>query len=249
VGNVCKIVSIASIDHHYAKQCGYDAIPLNANNKDHHGNHRLFSIRKLSKLNGSVQGEILEHKTWAKNFNDLGYETEIVDFNNDINMFIKHIVSALKQGNLPLVGFAVAEDSGQPDPYPINPEAREHATIICGYNPKTDELTIKHWGNTYEVDAVTLFNSSRALATTRKQEFYHLNPQYSHAKKQEIFKYSPSNKENDRNSLVPAENTGFRAKLLIVKKPGDVGEMMRKRKEVGSVAGRRAERKHRHVHV
>lgn len=249
VGNVCKIVSIANIDHHYAKQCGYDAIPLNANNKDHHGNHRLFSIRKLAKLNGSVQGEILEHKTWAKNFNDLGYETEIVDFNNDINMFIKRIVSALKQGNLPLVGFAVAEDSGQPDPYPLNPEAREHATVICGYNPKTDELTIKHWGNTYEVDAVTLFNSSRALATTRKQEFYHLNPQYSHAKRQEIVKYSPSNKENDRNSLVPAENTGFRAKLLIVKKPGDVGEMMRKRKEVGRDAGRRAERKHRHVHV
>lgn len=248
VGSLCKIVSIASIEQYYAAECGYEALPLRANNRTQneanamrlHNNknriintqdsNRLFSIRKLAKRNDSVQGEVLQFGNWVKNLNDLGYETNTIDFNNDFHAFIDGVTHALKQGNLPLIAFAVSEESGHPDPEPNDPEAREHATIISGYHPETDEMTIQHWGNTYVVDAVTLFNSSRALAMTRKQEFYQLNPQYQPYLKQEVPKYIISTTPNTRNSETPAEQTGFRGKLLVVNRPDNIEEFIMRRK-------------------
>ena len=215
VGQVCKLTAIAAVEGYYAKQKNYEPMPLNAR-----GTGKV-SIRRLSKNAGSVQGEILEWERWRNTLEKLGFETESVVFNHDIHRFLDAILAALHHNHLPLIAFAVDIETGQPTPEPLEPSKQEHAAVITGYNAEKDELTLVHWGMTHHVDLVTLFNSNLSLLSTREQEFYKRNPHYCPEKKDAIAKYLPAQTaaSDDRQSVIPAPDTGFKGKLLIVKEP------------------------------
>ena len=216
LGSLCKAVAIATIEAYYAKEIGYEPIHLWSRQQP------IFSIRKLVKENGSVQGEILEFKQWEKSLYDLGFDIETVNFNNNIMLFVKTIVHGLHAGCLLLIAFAVVRKLGVPDPNPSSPHDTEHAAVITGYHPKTDEVVFSHWGRSYTVDLEMLFRSSSALPETRCQELYNKNSAYTHDKKDEIKKYihvSLVNGEADLKSIIPIEKSGFNAKLIVIKKP------------------------------
>ena len=166
VGSLCKIVTIANAEKYYAEQMQYTAIPLWSEQKG------VESIRKKAKAHQSTQGEILEFDQWQKTLQSLGFESEIIDYQQDMKQFVASIIDNLKQQNLPLIAFPVDRESGLPDPETDEPEETEHAALISGYNWQTDEFTLVHWGKTYQVDAVQLFNASHKLVNTRQQEFY-----------------------------------------------------------------------------
>ncbi len=68
-GSLCKVISLASIDSYYAQQFNYPAVPFYS----YHSGQ--LSHRKMAKLNGSRQGEILEFDRWVQQARQLGYET------------------------------------------------------------------------------------------------------------------------------------------------------------------------------
>jgi len=74
VGQICKLVSIANIETHYAKELGFEPMPLTAKKTGKR------SIRWLAKQNGSTQGEILEFSRWNYILSQMGYKTEVVNF-------------------------------------------------------------------------------------------------------------------------------------------------------------------------
>lgn len=214
VGQMCKIVSIANIDAYFAEKYHYTPTPLRKN-------HQFFtSHRQIAKENGSRQGEILEFARWQAHVTQLGYESEVVDFTGNNNLFLATIVDSLKNGDLPMIAFAVDKETGHPDPSPLNPEDREHAAVIVGYNPHKDEVTLMHWGHQYAVNFSDLFHSCHALSKTRQQEFYLLNSLYNAGNKAHVHKYLPSKSVTGIASIVPKEGTGFGGKMIIVKKPG-----------------------------
>ncbi len=223
VGSICKTTAIATVEGYYAKKLGYEPIPLHKRGKAAH------SVRQIAKLQESKQGEILEFNRWQNVAREMGYQTIIEPF-NDFPHFLACILDHLQQDNLPLIGFSVKENVGQPDPDPFNPEDREHAAVITGYNFQTDEFTLTHWGASYNVDAVSLYNSNQALVQTRKQEQYVKNPQYLKENKFFTPKYLPSQTAGIA-SIVPEANTGFNGKLLVVKKPEDLDQLLIARSE------------------
>jgi hypothetical protein len=222
MGSICKITAIATVEQHFAKQLKFPAIPL------HKMGQATASIRKLAKQFGSAQGEILEFNRWQQTLTALGYDTQAIDFSDDFNLFLQEVLNALQQGNLPLIAFAVEQSSGQPHTRPENPQEREHAAIITGYNPQTDQFTLVHWGTTRQVDALSLFNSNQQLASTREIERYAKNPEYT--QRFNAPKYLPSQHPSaDKISITPQPNTGFKAKLLIAQKPLNLAQFLAQR--------------------
>lgn len=227
LGSLCKTVAVANVENFYAQKLGYKPIPLRSNSTD------SPSIRKLSKNNGSAQGEILEFNQWERTLNDLGFETESIDVNDDFHLFLETIVTNLKNGNLPLIAFSVQPDTGVANPEPLEPETTEHGAVITGYNPSTDKISIVQWGESYVLNATDLFHSSNALVETRTPEYYRKNPLYDKSKKMTVEKYIPTTPEHaERFSITPTKGSGFKAKLLIVKQPNNVEELMLRRKNV-----------------
>jgi hypothetical protein len=212
-GSFCKVTALANVEEYFAGHCGYETLPMHKLKKHSH------SLRELAKTQGSQQGELLEWSRWELLTNTLGYHSKTVAFGTDFNSFLNAIVDALQKGNLPLIAFAVDKDSGQPDPLPTKPEEQEHASVITAYNPKADQFTLKHWGCTYQVDAVTLFRSNQALLETRKEEHYQHNPEYKGQFHKT--KYLPVKKAGAqvKTSIIPVLNSGFQAKLLIIESP------------------------------
>jgi len=224
VGEICKLVSIANIENYYADQLGFTPIPLNANKL---GN---LSIRHLAKKGGSAQGEVLEFSRWNDIVTNMGYETEIIDFKDNINFFTQTIIESLKKGNLPMLAFSVEKETGHPDPDPLEAEAREHAAVITSYDPKTDKITLAHWGRTYQVDLAALYFSSQALVATRNPEYYNKNRGYAQENKSNTPKYLSGKNKGERESIVPQRNSGFQAKLLVIKRPANKEDLLQRRK-------------------
>lgn len=227
LGSICKTVAIANVENHYAQTLGYEPIPLRSHKT------ASFSIRKLVKKNGSEQGEILEFNQWQKSFTDLGFETQAIDIKDDFHLFLDTIATQLQQGNLPLIAFAVNQESGLANPEPLEPETTEHAAVITGYNPSTDKITLAHWGQSYVVNATDLFHSSNALTETRSPEYYRKNPAYTETTKNTVEKYTPSTQTRaERTSVTPTQGSGFQAKLLVVKQPNNLEELRQRRGKI-----------------
>jgi hypothetical protein len=213
IGHTCKVIALSNIENYFAEHCGFTAIPM----------HKLkthpLSIRELAKQHGSKQGEVLEWRQWGAMLKDLGYTTKTVEFGDDFTLFLQSITDALKKGNLPIIAFAVDESSGQPDPVPYKPEEREHASVITAYDSSKDQFTLKHWGGTYAVDAVTLFRSSQALVDTRTQEHYRRDPDYTTQVNKAKYSLVKKSGFNIKTSILPTQASGFRSKLLVVESP------------------------------
>ena len=245
VGAMCKTVAIASVEKYYAKLLGYKAIPL----RSHHSG--ALSVRHIVKSNGSQQGEILEFSKWENSVSDLGFETKVVDFNDNFELFFNSIVENLQHGNLPLITFAVDED-GLPDPDPTEPETREHAAIITGFHAETQKLTIVHWGESFEVDAKDLYHSSTKLTQTRSPEYYTKNPNYRTGYERLVSKYKQSTGQQlpSPDSVDPFKTgSGFRGKLLCVIRPLTTENLLRTRTQKLTEKFRSAVRKSLEVNV
>ena len=212
VGSTCKITALANVELYFAQQGSFKAIPLHK--RGEHGP----SVRNIAKQLGSVQGEILEFNLWQKTLNALGYFSQCLDFGTDFNLFLYTIIQQLQQGNLPLIVFAV-DNAGQPDPEPTQAEKQEHAAVISGYNPHTDQLTLVHWQAVYQVDAVSLFRSNQALAVTRQRECYTKNADYEKHFNLPKYLECASEEQALKKSIIPQANSGFKAKMLIAIKP------------------------------
>ncbi len=215
VGQICKTITIANVEIYFANTIGFSALPL--------WKERIqpYSIRQIVKTDGSIQGEILSIAQCKKTLDKMGYDSEIVSTNADITQLIHIITTSLAQGNLAIIGIAVDRDTGHPDPAPINPEKVEHAAVIKGFNYQTDEVTLIHWGREYSVTISALFLSNKALVETRKPEAYIKNPDYNVAQRQTIAKYIEVDTEHPSAKITasPAINSGFKNRLLVVKKP------------------------------
>ncbi|MDP1548070.1 MAG: hypothetical protein Q8L87_18825, partial [Anaerolineales bacterium] len=210
VGSICKTAAVANVVQYRAKREGVKFTPLRSNNRPRH------SIRQLAKELGSAQGEILEFARWQA-LAAKGFDTSVVEFKDSFTRFFDTILGALTKEHLPLIAFALNQNTGLPDPNPHNPNTQEHAAVITGYNAKTDEFALAHWGHIYQVDAVSLFNANQALPATRLTEYYKLNPDFRLDNKAYTPKYVPHQSPSDRKSITPKEGTGFNGKLLVIK--------------------------------
>ncbi len=72
-------------------------------------------------------------------------------------MFVKSIRKILEANHLPMLAFAVKRAFRPPTPTPKDPEGREHAAVIIGYDPHNDQATLGHWGGTLLCHSETYF--------------------------------------------------------------------------------------------
>ncbi len=142
---------------------------------------------------------------------------------------VKNHHREFKRKHCPMLAFSVKKHSGHPDPHPKNAESREHAAVITAYHAETDEVTLSHWGSTYQVSFTHLFLSNQALSATRSQEFYTRNPEYNGNNRDYTAKYLPSKQPTTIASIVPVKDTGFKAKLLIIEQPKVTPEWLAQR--------------------
>lgn len=218
VGMICKLVAVAAIDKYYAKKFNFSPIPLY---KDH-GSHPV-SIRQIAKNGGSLQGEVLEIGRLQKVFSELGYDTELIDFQSDPAILNEKIRDNLLAGNVPISFFAVDCDTGLPGD--VFDGINEHCAIISGCNGE-ENIQITHWDKHYRTSIEEFYTSSLALPRSRDVEYYEPTfnvgslgkgtKKYNMITEQTLM---DSNRPFVRFSITPEENTGFQGKLLIVKKP------------------------------
>lgn len=212
-GHNCKSTAIAAVDQFYAKKIGFQPIPLHKRKK------HPISKRELAKKNGSIQGELLEIKQIPKILEQIGYETELVNFENNFSLFKKTIIENINAGNLIFACFAVDRITGNPtnkyDQY------NEHAAILNGYNEESDVLEIVHWNKQRTTSLKDFYNSSMVLPNERQPEYYE---KVKHKNKR--MKYDLTKEQNDdslksgvKKSIIPEKNSGFCGKLVIIKQP------------------------------
>lgn len=212
-GHNCKPTAIAAVDNFFADQLGFQAIPL------HKKKTALLSIRQLSKTKGSQQGELLEVRQFSEIFMDLGYETELIDVQDNYDSFHDHVTDNIKKGNLIIACFAVNRRTGLPSHHyePNN----EHAAVLHGFNDETGELQMTHWGEVRKTTMKEFYASSLLLPKQRKPEYYVNIKHVTKNRKYDLHNdqtgtYLPA---HYKKSIIPTPNSGFRGKLIVIKKP------------------------------
>lgn len=209
-GHNCKITAIATIDKYFAKKLGFEPIPL------HKKKSALISIRQLSKMRGSLQGELLESHQISEILMDLGYETELIDFQTGYELFKETVISNIRQENLIIACFATDTRGYPSNEYNNN---NEHAAIIHGINTETETLGIMHWGISITTTMRDFYESSMVLPLHREPEYYlSIKPQNTNKKYELISDYRRID-SSVKKSITPLANSGFRGKLLIIKQP------------------------------
>ncbi len=216
-GHNCKPTAIATIDQYYGQKFGFTPLPLHKEKK------HPISIRELAKRHGSLQGELLEMRQMEKILNDLGYETEVVDFNNHPDLFKHTIKKSLAAGDMVIACFAVDTYTGAPT---FNPKGdTEHAAIINGINEDLGLIKMIHWEEEYQTTIDTFYYSSISLPHTRSPEYY-VNVKERGQQRDKMRKYDKAAAQDDsalslgaRKTITPEIGSGFGGKLLIIKEP------------------------------
>lgn len=209
-GHNCKITAIAAIDQYYAQQLGFLPIPLHKNKSS------PVSIREIAKKNGSVQGELLEVQRIQQIFADIGYETELVDFKSNPALFRETIINNIQSGHLIVAFFAVDRQTAEPT---TRYENNEHAAIINGIEEDTGVMEIVHWDKRRKTSVDEFYRSSMALLDERAPEYYCHIKWINKVKKYDLVNSHFAAYPGVKKSIVPQANTGFRGKLVVVKKP------------------------------
>jgi hypothetical protein len=218
-GHNCKPVAIAAVEQYYAKQLGYQPIPLHKRSTS-----SSFSIRQIAKYNGSLQGEMLELRQLQQTLMDIGFDTEVVDCQENPELFEEKIRASLLQGDIPIACFAVNRWNGLPTTVV---DDNEHAAIVTGIEGKKIQIT--HWNKHYITTLDALYRSLMALPDQRKPEYYVPLP-LNKIKKYELI-HSEKSSPHIRKTVVPEEGTGFRGKLIIVKRP-NLDSLNKRREEL-----------------
>ena len=168
-GSNCKSVSLCMVDTYYATLYDKSIIHL------HKKKIKPYSMRQhVKKYGRSFQGEILTRSDLKNSAVALGYKVTSVDCSDSIDNFRQTIKQNIKKGH-PLishmaVNYTSTTDLGLPGKFDgIN----EHSYVISGYDEKKDEVTILHWGKSYNnIPLVDLYASLMSLPKQRQTEFY-----------------------------------------------------------------------------
>lgn len=213
-GHNCKLAAIAMAEQYFSSQKSLQAIPLHKQKRD------KMSIRQISKLVGSLQGELLEVNQLTKILSLMGYETELIDVSESITVFEKNVAKFISPDSLIISFFAVDKNTGFPttnyDGY------NEHAAVLHGYD--SEFLDITHWSNHFKPTLYDFYQSSMQLPEQRLPEYYIDIKKTNQEKKydlalQQSEDYFLKNLDKVRKSIIPEPNSGFRGKLVVVKKP------------------------------
>ena len=191
----------------------FEPIPL------HKKKQAPISIRQLSKTKGSQQGELLEVRQLSEIFADLGYETELIDFQDNYQVLRDTVTNNIQQGNLVIVGFAVDRLTGYPSTH-YNRD-NEHVAVVHGFNNESGELDVTHWNKHRKTTIKDLYDSSMVLLKQRNPEYY-VNIKYADkSKKYDLYtdQTGHSLPTHHKKSLIPTANSGFRGKLVVIKQP------------------------------
>lgn len=209
-GHNCKITAVATVDQYYGSLFRFNPLPLHKHKKIN-GN---VSIRQLSKAKGSIQGELLEIAQVRGLFEDIGYETDLLDFNESVELFEKQVAMNLENNHLIVAFFAVDRLTGKPTNFN---DLNEHAAIISGfdYRGDTKKISIIHWEEEWTVNTADFFNSSQTLPEERQPEFY-TRLLLDRKKKYDL---AEIHSKQLFKSIVPEKNSGFRGKFIVVKQP------------------------------
>ncbi|EHL31980.1 hypothetical protein LDG_6150 [Legionella drancourtii LLAP12] len=218
-GHNCKTTAIATTDNYFSKRQGFKPMPL------HKKSIAPLSIRQLAKTKGSVQGELLEIRQFSEIFADLGYETELVAVHDDFDSFKNTITNNIKNGNLVIACFAVDRRTGLPTTH--YERDNEHAAILHGFDETTGQLDMTHWDEHRKTTMLDFYNSSMSLLEQRNPEYYVNIKHKDNEKKYDLisaqtgisFPSGIPTGTSIKKSLVPAPQSGFRGKLLVIKQP------------------------------
>jgi hypothetical protein len=220
IGHTCKVTALSSLDLYLATKHHFEALPFFKNSLP--AGFPIVSMRQVAKKFGSVQGELLEIKQVQNILNDIGYEAEIINFQDNIKLFRHTVAEQISKGHPLMVSFAV--DINNDTDLPVktyscrsNGESNEHGALITGYDPNTENVEMIYWGNKYVVPLQDLFDSISCLPEEREPEHYQKN-QDPKSRRKYLFVDKPS-AENDftfKKSINPEKGSGFKAKLIIV---------------------------------
>lgn len=232
-GHNCKPTAIAAVEQYFSEQLHFKPIPLHKNKTE------PLSIRKLAKKHKSCQGELLEVRQLSEIFDELGYATELVDFQDNLDSFKQSVIQNITKGNLLIGFFAVDRRTG--DPLSCYEQDNEHAAVLHGFTQSTGELNITHWDKNRKTSMENFYDSSMVLPDQRKPEYYVKDKPIGKKKKYDL--YHDQTGENlpkkYKKSLVPTSNSGFRGKLLVIKRPNNE-KMLEARKKI-TLQGKSAE--------
>ena len=229
-GSNCKTIAITALDQYYADKLGYPSIPLH---KRYQG-VGLLSTRQIAKKLGSLQGELLEVGLIEDILTDMGYEAEIVDCKT-IDFFREQIIDSLEKDNPLITFFAVSADYhtlGLPTRFYNG--LNEHDAVIMGFDSKTDQVTMMHWGQYYTCPLKDLFKSTNSLPEQRDQELYKPAKFEDPMRKYQILTDEEAKvalESTLKKSIVPKAGTGFKNKLIKLKKFPEAKEISAHRKE------------------
>ncbi|MCP0913522.1 hypothetical protein NKV53_03960 [Legionella sp. 27cVA30] len=226
-GHTCKPTAIATVDKYYGDLFGYTPVPVFGIKKYNH------SVRKLAKTVGSVQGELLEIKQLQKICGHyLGYDAEVINFKNNINLFKERIAANLSSGNLVIAFFDVNRYTSKPGQFGGE---YEHAAVINGINLDKQELYFIHWGKQHTCKIEEFYASTMQLLPEREPEYYvsvKKNPQLKQIKYEKIYTNPQNASGQIKKSLHPEAGSGFQGKLLVVKKPSLVQQQNRRPRDI-----------------
>lgn len=224
-GNFSKISSLALLDARFSELMGKNKLPLLAEKS------APVSLRKIAKLFGSLQGEILQANDLKKLAEFIGYKVDIVspqtaeDFSNCI------------KNNVADKGVIVFYSADVHSLYGINEEDgfqfTENSSVVSRYDAERNVCTLNHWGEKFPGTPVDmLFNSSRSLDKTLHQEAYdvgktkgrHLHtdpvitpegmPQYKYPNTDKTWALGHNIKF--KQSIHPANNSGFKGLVMMI---------------------------------
>lgn len=224
-GSNCKSVAIAAIDKKYAGDLNEPSFPLHKTDK------YAFSIRQLAKRHGSVQGELLQIGQLKNILTDLGYDNNIQSFENYTD-FLEQVQNSLQIGHLLIAFFAVNRKTREPSTEYDG--GNEHAAIIHGIEKDEQQtlLHITHDGKNQTAPAELFFESTSVLPNERDPEYYFKTSnqrkyQLNQQQTDESLKWNSTIK-----SIIPIKDSGFKQKIIIVKKPTEKVLFKTKRKNL-----------------
>ena len=133
-------------------------------------------------------------------------------------------MDALLADDIPITFFALDPETELPTP--LFKGYNEHAAVINGFDEQSKVVEIAHWGKCHLTTFDDLFKSAMVLPDTREAEYY--EPAFFPTGERNKYKKyvmirDPSTRDLSapfiKRSITPEDNTGFKARLLVVKKP------------------------------
>ena len=227
-GSNCKVVALTCVEKYWGTRLNFFSIPLHKNTHNHADKHydtkpAAYSMRQIAKTHRSVQGELLEVTQLTKIMGTIGYQSHIVNCMGNKELFINTIKHHILKEQPLICFFSVYHDYdscwykyGLPNTDPaLSSQFSEHAAVIIGFNLINNTVRVAHWEGLHDFNIDHLYESTMLLKEQRDKESYYKLGIYSRRKKYELSSNDPQNKA----SINPANNSGFKGQLVVIEAP------------------------------